>query len=151
MNKYTKYRFVPELNLIITSYHGDISMSDILQVTKQFTTDKEYNAEFDVLIDMKHCIGIAFRIELMDYVQYIKSSVKLKKKVKVGIVINTLNQEFLIKVYKGFGPLINMDIDYFRNEELCFEWMNFDNEQIKLIHEILESMKPENSDSEFQD
>lgn len=145
MSTYSKYQFVPELQLIITSYYGDISMNDILQLTKAFMSDKDFNPEFDVLIDMRHCKGIAFRIELMDYIQYIRSSLKLKRKVKVGIVIHSLNQEFLIKVYKGFGPMLNMEIDYFHNDELYYQWMKFDEVQIAHINRILESMKPENT------
>lgn len=146
MTKYSTYRFLPELNLVICSYHGSINMNDIVQLTKNVFNDKEFNPEYDLFVDLKDCQGIAFRVDIMDYIDFSRKSLKLQKKIKTGIVVQSLNQEFLVNIYKGFGYLMNMEIEYFKRIDQYTEWMKYNHDQIGLLGETMESMKKEASE-----
>lgn len=143
MEKYYSYKILPELNLIVTTYQGDILMKDFVALVRLFMKDPDYLPTRNVLIDLKNCFGVAFRIDLLDFIQFMVNEVKLKSKVRTGIVINTLNQEFLVKFYKGFGNIINQETEYFKRFDDYFKWMEFTPEENKLVLDALKELKPE--------
>jgi hypothetical protein len=142
MEKNYSYKILPELNLIVSFYQGDVVIKDFVALVRLFMKDPDYLITQNVLIDLKHCTGVAFRVDLLDFIQFMTNEVKLSKKVKTGMVVSSLNQEFLIKFYKGFGNIVSQDIEYFRRFEDYFQWMGFNPEERKLITDTLRSLYP---------
>lgn len=140
MARITEYRIIPELRLIMTTYAGDIIIQDFVNLTRRFIRDEAYNKDYNVLVDISQANGIAFRLDVVDYVEFIKKNVTLTRNVKVGILIHGLNQEFLMKFYRTFGGLIRMDINYFRERNDYFQWMSFTQDEILLADRILDEM-----------
>lgn len=145
MNKYSTYRLLPELHLIICSYHGSINMNEIIQLTRTVFNDKDFNPEYDLFVDLRNCRGIAFRVDIMDYIDFSKKSLKLQKKIKTGLVVQSPNQEFLVNIYKGFGYIMNMEIEYFKRIDQYIEWMKFSQNQVILLNSCLDSIQKEAS------
>lgn len=115
MEKYYSYKILPEYNLIVTTYQGDIVIKDFVALVRLFTKDPAYRNTLDVMVDLKQCTGVAFRIDLLEFIQFMVNEIKLRSEVKTGIVINSLNQEFLVKFYKSFGNIMSQDVEYFKN------------------------------------
>lgn len=143
MNRLTDYTILPEINLILTVYSGEIIIQDFVNLTRRFIKDEQYKSEFHVLVDISQTNGIAFRLDVLDYVDFIRKNVSLKQKVKVGILIRGLNQEFLMKFYRTFGGLINMEINYFKEKEDYYRWMGWNEEEITQVDIALTQLRSE--------
>lgn len=141
MGKYTSYKILPEFKLIICNYQGDISVKDVMQLTQTFVGDELFDPEFNVLIDFRKSLAIGFGMDIPDYVNFFKKTVILKGKVMVGILYSTPNQEFLLKIYKGFSRLMNLEIEYFKQVEPCLDWMRFSPNEADLVIQALNSIK----------
>lgn len=141
MVKYSSFRIIPELNLILCNFQGKIQIKDVIQLNIDFIGDKDYNPSYDVLIDFRNSLAIGYRIDILQYVSFFIKSIHLKKKVHVGVLYSTYNQEFLLKIYKGFGKILQMDIENFQQIDDCLVWMGFSNGNELLINEILNSLK----------
>lgn len=141
MEKYTSYKILPELNLIVCNYQGEINITDVMNLTMAFVKDEHFNPDFNILIDFRHSSAIGFRLDITDYVNFFKNNVVLKNKVQVGITYSTPNQEFLLKIYKGFGKFMNLDIENFKKMEHCLVWLHFSESEASLIMQVLDSIK----------
>lgn len=141
MKKFTSYKIVPELNLIIGNYQGNIGLKEVMLQTYSFTIDPDFNPEFNVLLDFRNSSAIAFRMDIDDYVRFLKKTLILKSKVMVGILYRTPNQEYLLKIYKGLGKFLNMEIGYFIQLEDCLNWMNFSETEKSFISKTLTNLK----------
>ena len=141
MEKYTSYKILPELNLIVCNYQGEISITDVMNLTLAFVKDEQFNSDFNVLIDFRHSSAIGFRLDITDYVNFIKNNVALKNKVQVGITYSTPNQEFLLKIYRGFGKFMNLEIENFKQIEPCLVWLHFSESEAFFIMQVLDSIK----------
>lgn len=141
MKKFTSYKIVPELNLIIGNYQGNIGLKEVMIQTYSFTIDPDFNPEFNVLLDFRNSSAIAFRMDIDDYVRFLKKTLILKSKVMVGILYRTPNQEYLLKIYKGLGKFLNMEIGYFIQLEDCLNWMNFSETEKSFISKTLTNLK----------
>lgn len=141
MGKYTSYKILPEFKLIICNYQGDISVKDVMQLTQTFVGDELFDPDFNVLIDFRNSLAIGFGLDIADYVKFFKKTVILNGKVLVGILYATPNQEFLLKIYKGFSKILNLEIEYFKQVEPCLEWMRFSGNEADLVIQALNSIK----------
>ncbi len=141
MKKFTSYKIVPELNLIIGNYQGNIGLKEVMLQTYSFTIDPDFNPEFNVLLDFRNSSAIAFRMDIDDYVRFLKKTLILKSKVMVGILYCTPNQEYLLKIYKGLGKFLNMEIGYFIHPETCMDWMGFSETEKSFISKTLTNLK----------
>ena len=140
-DRFSSYKICKELNLIICNYQGVSTMSDVISLNKQFTTDPDYDPEYDVFTDFSDSKSVAWKIEVGDYVEFFRKSVKLKNKVRVGNLYGTPNQDFLLKVYKGFGKVLNLEIENFYYFDDYIQWIKFDSDQKNQLKGILLSIK----------
>lgn len=141
MENYTSHTIIPDLNLIITNFQGTISMKDVIQLNLQFIADKSFDSSFDLLMDFRDSTALAFKIDIADFFDFFKTNVVLKKRIRSGILYSTLNQKFLISVYKPTASLMNIEAMGFQEINECLDWMKYsETDQIK-IKEALQSIK----------
>ena len=150
MAKFTSHKILTELNLIICNFQGDISIREVMALNLEFINDPKFNPLFNVLLDFRNSSAIGFRLDITDYVTFFKKNISLKEKVQVGIVYSTPNQEFLLKFYKGFGKLLNLDIESFKQIAPCLEWLNFSENDATLVTNTLNSIKSSSTDLLFK-
>ena len=141
MEKHLSYTILPELKLVVCNYQGEISIKEVTQLTLTFIADPIFNPEYNVLLDFRNSAAIGFRVDIIDYVNFLRKTISFKKKVKLGVVYSTPNQEFLLKFYKTFGKLLNLDIENFRQLEQYHDWMQFSEMEQLQINEALQSIK----------
>jgi len=116
-------------------------MKDVIALNLKFIADPDYDPDYDVFLDYTDSAAMAFRIEVFDFVEFLKKTIKLKNTVRVGNLYDTPNQEFLLKAYKGFGKILNLDIENFFYLRDYITWMQFNTEQEIQLNELLNSIK----------
>ncbi len=141
MNSYSSYKILPEQKLILTNFEGEIEMRDIIKINIEFLGDPLYDPRFDVIMDFTNSMAIGFKVDLMDYIEFFKKNVRLPERIKVGIVVSTPNQEFLVSLYKPIAALMKMDVGKFRRMVDCFKWMKMEDTTKALVFSELNSIK----------
>lgn len=146
MTNFNSYVILPELRLIVTNFQGKTQLDDVIQLNLKFLADQAYDSSYDMIMDFRDSLAIGFRMDLMDYVEFFKKSVRLKQKIRLGIMYQTSNQEFLLNIYKPIAKLLKMDLEIFLTLDECLTWMKYADEEQVLIKEALSSIKSKSPD-----
>ena len=141
-NKYAKYLVLPEHKIILCYFEGQIQIQDIISINSQLISDPLYTPDCDVLMDFRNCEALVFRIEILEFVNFFKKNIKVKGKVKSGIIINSMNAEFLFNTYKSFINLFNVEAQRFHDLDSCLLWFRPKENDFTEIKEALVSIKP---------
>lgn len=141
MVSYTSYRILPEHKLILTNFQGKIHIRDVIQTNLQFLSDQDYDSGYDLIMDFSGSIAIAYKMDLMEFVDFFKKTVNLKKRVKVAMVISSPNQNYLIIIYKPIASLLKMEVESFSHIDPCLDWLGHDGEDRQKIKSSLLQLK----------
>jgi hypothetical protein len=133
MPSFTSYRILPELRLILSNFQGKIKIGDVIQTNLQFISDKEYDSSYDLIMDFSDSIAIAYRMDLMEFVEFFKKSVKLKKRVRIGMIISSPNQNYLLDLYKPIANLLKMDVESFSHIDPCLTWLGYAEKEQQIV------------------
>src|SRR5512133_2000675 len=125
MTTYTSYTILPGCSVILTNFQGKIQMGDLIELNLKFISDPFYDASFDVIMDFSGSIAICYKMDLLEYIEFFKKTIRLKKRVKVGIVYSSPNQYYLINIYKPIASLLKMDVQDFKELDPCLRWMGY--------------------------
>ncbi len=120
-------------------------MKDLIASTVRYMEDPAYDSSFNLFIDFSDSIAISYRLDLFEFVDFFKQSVKLKKPIKVCIIYSSPNQEFLLKIYKPMAKLLKMDLEIFKELRDGIKWMNFNEEQSQILKSNLLAIKNHHS------
>lgn len=142
-NKYAKYLVLPEQKIILCYFEGQIQIQDIIGINIQLISDPLYSPDCDILMDFRNCEALIFRMEILEFVNFFKKNIKVKGKVKSGIIINSINAEFLFNTYKTFIKLFNVEAERFHDLDTCLLWFRPKENDFSVIKEALLSIMPE--------
>nr|WP_319510209.1 hypothetical protein [uncultured Draconibacterium sp.] len=143
MTGHSSYIILPSMKLIITYSSGKVNLKNLQELNQRFLTDKNYNPTFDVLMDFRDAVAIAFKMDVTEYLNFLKGNVSLPKKVRTGVVYSTLNFKFLLSIYKPLAALQKIDVGSFKSMTECLDWMAYAADEQKLINDAIESIKIE--------
>lgn len=141
MTGYTSYQILPELQVILVNFQGKIKLNDLIQSNINFISDPDFDPIFDVILDFRDSMAIAFGMDMFEYINFFKKSVRLKQRVKVGILYQSPNQKFLISIYKPLASLLKMDVGDYEQIDACLMWMGYSDHDQLLIKASLQGIK----------
>jgi hypothetical protein len=141
VEKFTSYRIIPDLKVILCYFQGSIKMEDVVKLNLRFIKDEAYDLTFDVILDFKNSLALGYRIDILDYVEFLKKTIHLKERVKVAILTNSINQEFLISVYIPIAKLLKIDVAKFQQMDASLQWMGYSEGEKLRILESFKSIK----------
>jgi len=141
MTYFYSYAIIPELKLIVCNFQGESTIDHIRQVNMQFFADPRSDSMTNLLLDFRHAVSIAYKFELFQYIDFLKKNTQIKEKVRVGFLIRTPNQKFLVTIYKPLARLLGMDVEYFETLEPCLTWMEIATDDHKEVDSTLTSIK----------
>ena len=141
MSSYTSYTILPHHRLILANFQGKVHMKDLIQSNLNFIADPNYDPGFDVVLDFSRCIAIGYRLDLMEYIDFFKKTVRLHTTVRVGIIYSSPNTGYLVGIYKPIARLMKMEVEGFRQLGPCLQWMNFGELDQLSIAESLDSIR----------
>ncbi len=141
MESFISYKILPETGLILTNFQFKVQIRDLKGITLKFMEDPLYNPDYNLLMDFRDALAIVFRMELSDYLDFFKKSVRLNRNVKVAILFTSPNHEFLIKVYKPMAKLFKMDVEKFKEVNEALIWLGVPIENFDSIDCHLKELK----------
>ena len=141
MASYTSYIILPELKVIITNFQGKIGLNDLIQLNVRFLNDETYDSSFDIIMDFRDSLAIAFGVDIREFMTFFSKSVRLKTRIRSGILIQSPNQKFLYGIYKPIASLFKMDVENFEMIDKCLEWMKYSEDEQIVIKSSLSGIK----------
>lgn len=144
MTCFANYRIVPELRIIVSYYSGSLTLKDLIHLNKIFIKDDLFDPSYDSFVDFRDSIAIGFKMDILEYNNFVKSNVTFPKQIKNGIIYGTTNQKFLISIFQVISKLIKLNTQGFDNIEDYFQWMEFDESQKQLMLNVIEELKNPN-------
>jgi len=140
MTNLSKYILIPESKLLLCKYQGETYLEDIIKLTRQYISDKAFDASFSAIIDFRSCHLIGFGTEVYDFVDFIRNNYTLQTVFRNGILVNTDNQENLMNIYKPLAKEIKLEIELFRDLNDCATWLKIPEEKHSFIARTLSNM-----------
>jgi len=77
MDACCSYKIDKTNKVLFQKYKGDITLSDIMELMKKITSDKEFSVYFDHLVDFRDCKLNITPEEIPYYVKFIEEDVKI--------------------------------------------------------------------------
>ena len=137
-------KIFPDLGFMTVKFFGHIGLTDMIQFTRTITQMSDYSPFFPLICDFRSSRAVAYRIDINEFLKKYNSIVSIPHKKKYGLIYSTLNQKFLLSIFKLSGPLLNLEIELFSNLDDCIAWMTAEDKSKKqLIDHFSDQSLPE--------
>ena len=123
-----KIKIFPDSGFMTVKFFGHIGLTDMVQFTRTITQMPDYSPFFPLICDFRSSRAVAYRIDINEFLKKYNSIVSIPHKKKYGLIYSTLNQKFLLSIFKLSGPLLNLEIELFSNLNDCIAWMTSEND-----------------------
>ena len=135
------YRIVPELKIIIEYLSGDIKVTDFINHRIILIEDKDYNPNFNSIIDFGNTNFIGIREDIDAYVNFTRSTPKMIGKRRTAILANTPHQTVIPIVYHLEIQDLPLEIEVFSTLASAIKWVNLNANDLALIEFSLNEMQ----------
>jgi len=133
----------PELGFMTVKFFGHIGLTDMIQFTRAITVDPDYSPYFPLICDFRASKAVAYRIDINEFLKKFTSVVSIPQKKKYGLIYSTLNQKFLLSIFKLSGPMLNLEIELFSNLNDCIAWMTSEDKVKEELNDYFSQYKSE--------
>lgn len=130
-------KIFPDLGFMTVKFFGHVGLTDMVQFTRVITKMPDYSPYFPLICDFRASKAVAYRIDINEFLKKFTSIVSIPHKKKYGLIYSTLNQKFLLSIFKLSGPLLNLEIELFSNLNDCIAWMTSEEDVRKELIEYL--------------
>jgi hypothetical protein len=137
----TTYTIIPELRLILTYSQGKMQVTDLMQLSMKIIQDEAYDSTFDIIWDLRATTALGFKMDILEYIDFLKNNLRLKNRIRSSVLLNTPNQKFLMSIFKPFAKLNNIDAENFLEIEKCFKWMGYSESEQVVVNEAFANLK----------
>ncbi|MBU8893199.1 MAG: hypothetical protein KOO66_10500 [Bacteroidales bacterium] len=141
MKNYINYVILKDKKLIFEYYYGEIYLNDFIDIHERKSNDKDFNANYNLLIDFRDAEIHLSKKDVLDLVQFHKNSPKLygsryaahitktPEQVVAGTMFDILNNELPIKI-KVFSTLV-----------ASLDWVGLSIEDKNIIESYIDQFK----------
>lgn len=136
-----KFRILvePDFECLVVSFKGKIEANDMFAVLEEIYSQNETVKNFPTIYDFYDSTAIGYRIELFSFIDQIKKLRKgMSAKKRIGIIVDSLNQKFLVKLFINLANGLGIDVEMFENKIACIQWMFPDENAQQLAAQMIE-------------
>lgn len=124
-----KYRIAidQQLGFIVISFRDKIYANDMFDMLEQLYARADFDPKFPAIYDFTGSSAIAYRVDVVSFVERIrKLRLGISEKKKIGIVVNSINQKFLVGMFIKFINAMSLQVEMFDKTNSCLIWMTKD-------------------------
>ena len=136
-----RYTILEEINLIIQSYQGDITLSGLKNMKRKLFQDKFYNTEYKVLTDMRLSNNSITIEEVEKYGEWIEEKLKLGSFNLNAILTSTPQQVVQSSIFRLNNNLKKYNYKVLSTLESSLNYLNIDFSHIEIIKIEINKMK----------
>lgn len=118
----------PMNGFIVANFGGQLTVNDMFSFVKDLYNNKEYRSTYLTVYDFRLSSAIGYRIDVISFVEYLRKLNLDSRRRKIGIIVGSINQKFLIKSFIVLIKGLNFDVEMFENIESCLKWVSNDND-----------------------
>ncbi len=145
MKNYIDFIILKDKKLILEYYYGIIQIEDFIRIHKRKSNDKDFNPNYNLLIDFRDADIRLSKKDVLELVQFHKNNPKLfgtryaahitktPKQVVAGTKFDTLNKELPVK------------IKVFSTVEAALSWVRLSLKDKDILESFIEEFKKQSN------
>jgi len=137
MDKSLKYYVFKDKRIVFEILKGNFELNDYFDLKKAEILDKDYDPNFDFILDLRFTDFVFSEIienEMARYIDFAKSIQVISKRRKTALITRTPEQVVNSILHQSLDDR-NIDFKIFSTFEAAFKWIGIIDFDIKLIIE----------------
>lgn len=114
----------PVYGFIVANFGGQLTVNDLLSFFGDLKKHKDYRPTYLTIYDCKLSSAIGYRIDVISFVEHLRKRNWDSRRRKIGFIVGSSNQRFLIRTFMDLIKGLNFDVEMFENKKLCLKWVS---------------------------
>lgn len=111
-----------DLGLIEIRFQRKIGAKDMISCLTELYRMEDFDPVMPTMYDFRECLAIGYRMEVVPFVKWLGELRSGLGKKKIGIVVDSLNQKFLVKVFIELAKGLDLEMKMFEDPKKCMSW-----------------------------
>jgi hypothetical protein len=123
MTKNISYRILPDLELIVESYYGIVSINDYIQLKTAQLIDNQFNPLFSNIADIRNTELSISNDDIIMCINFMKSANGLIGKRRAAVLTATPNQVAISILFARYGKELPVQYEVVSTLEAALKWV----------------------------
>ena len=141
-----KYRIETDqqLGFIVISFREKVFAIDMFDMLDELYARADFDPKYPAIYDFTGSAAIAYRVDVVSFVERIrKLRSGISEKKKIGILVNSINQKFLVNMFIKLINAVSLQVEMFDKTNSCLSWMTEDPKIQESLSQLLMHNKQE--------
>lgn len=139
--KTLKYKIIPELNLIIDCWYGELTFDKILSSKLEQANDPEWNQAYHNISDIRNAVFSLSDKEAKKIIDYTRTDIRWQHKRKTAYLTDNPNQVVFQKLLEfNKSREIPNEIEGFSTLNAILNWLQIDMSEFEKINNIIREL-----------
>jgi hypothetical protein len=141
MSHRINYKIIPELQVAVEYYEGQLSLNDIIEFELREMENSEYSPKLNFIADFRNAELIASEGDVKKFIDFLKKTKGIVDQRKVALVTETPNQVVLTTLYALYTSDMPVKNKVFSTLDAAMKWLEIKEESHKIILKSLEELR----------
>lgn len=141
-----KYRIAidQQLGFIVISFREKVYANDMFDMLEELYVREDFDPKYPAIYDFTGSAAIAYRVDVVSFLERIrKLRSGISEKKKIGIMVNSINQKFLVNMFIKLINAVSLQVEMFDKTNSCLSWMTEDPKIQESLSQLLMHNKQE--------
>ena len=141
MKRIIKYKILHAQKIVIEYYSGPISLDDIKELKSTEIKDKDFNPNYNILMDGRETKLITNHQDILDLINYIKSNPKIIGNRNSSFLTSTPDQVAKTTLLKLQSDIFPMNYNIFSTLYAALAFIRVPKDSYLIVEGVLNEMK----------
>ena len=111
-----------DIGLIEIRFCGRLEVGDMIACLTELYGMEDFDPTIPTIYDFRECLAIGYRMEVVPFVKWLGELRSGLGKKKIGVIVDSFNQKFLVKVFIELAKGLNLEVEMFEDPKKCMSW-----------------------------
>ncbi len=141
MEQNLNYQIYPDKKLIVEYYYGSVRLNDLILYQNNVSFDKNYNPSFNVINDYRDAKLVLNESDIVNYINFIKTSPKLNGSRRVAQITNSPDQVVTATLFNLLKKDLPVNVHVVSTLEAAINWVGLDYMDRNLVNKCFGQIK----------
>lgn len=141
MAKFLTYKALPELDLVVEYFEGQINLHDLIDFQLRQLDHAMCNLINNVITDLRNSEFIVLKNDVKKYADFVKNTEEKQRNRKVAIIADTPTQTAITMLYSSYTEGLPLNNKVFSTVEAAAKWLGITSVNILLVEKTLNFLK----------
>lgn len=112
-----------DLGLIEIRFCGRLEVGEMIACLTELYEMEDFDPTIPTIYDFRDCLAIGYRMEVVPFVKWLEDLRSGLGKKKIGVIMDSFNQKFLVKVFIELAKGVGLEVEMFEEREECEKWI----------------------------